>query len=210
MDYDGKYHHYCFLDETNVDDVISIDDDGSLNIEKDNQSDLFIAVSTNVIDSDLDKLREIFIAFESKYKKIYNFNEDGEFKSTTIKRKNFKYGLKTLNKNAFDFYNDFFDILENNNVSFYTSAFSKIEYLVLSLISIDKLPNAGIAPDFYYTLAKFLKMYAKSDIYVKIKDLSSRQKRDSFKRYLIKKLNDVLNETKNVPKYSKQNAVYKC
>lgn len=74
-----------------------------------------------------------YIDFEAKYSGRKDRN--GEIKSTTLSQKQFQYGFASLNKQNTKFVNDFLELFDSK-ICIYFSVESKIEYLILQLLTV--------------------------------------------------------------------------
>lgn len=74
-----------------------------------------------------------YLAFESKYD--YR-KKDGELKSQTMKTKDFRLGFASLNNHTIEFYEDLVSLFDEK-IIIYFSVFSKIEYIINQLLSLN-------------------------------------------------------------------------
>lgn len=99
--------------------------------------------------------------FENKYAERKDRN--GELKSTTLKQKQFEFGLASLNKSNTQFVNDFLSIFDEE-INFYFCISSKIEYLVLQLFAEYKNSPFMDADAMKYSITKALVAYRPEEI----------------------------------------------
>lgn len=88
-------------------------------------------------------------------------NRDKEFKGTIIKKKNFKYGVGSFNKNTINIYNNFFDLI-TEEIYLQISVNNKFEQIILLIFQNIEIPDyISIISEkrFLYTLIKFLNTY---------------------------------------------------
>lgn len=102
-----------------------------------------------------------YAAFESKYEERKDNN--GELKSTTLQQKRFKYGFASLNKQNIQFIDDFLSIFDEE-IHFYFSISSKIEYIVMQLFSNYKNNLFIDADAMKYSITKALVVYRPKEI----------------------------------------------
>ena len=104
--------------------------DGSINIYRDNGSDIYIGFFHGYEDKKESEIWEKYVCFEKKYKAIFTVDEDKELKGTIIKKKNYRFGFSSFLDNTICFYNDFFDILDDEQIIFQICMISKTELIV--------------------------------------------------------------------------------
>ena len=104
---------------------------------------------------------EHYTAFENKYSE--RKNKLGELKSTTIRQNQFQYGFASLNSNNIEFISDLLNIFDEN-VHFYFSVSSKIEYIILQLFSDYKNCFMFDADAMKYTITKALMEYQPKEV----------------------------------------------
>lgn len=170
-----------------------------LNIYADNASDIYLGVFNGY---QIDKQEEInneFIEFENKYKKIYTVESGKELKSTVIKKRNFKNGFASFNRNTINFYNDLFDIFINKDIDLHICLFSKTEYLVRNFLN-----NIYISSDivnikaFNYVIVKFLFNHRNIELLTQIINAKSQIDIIDILKKLNKFMLEVINEGINV------------
>ena len=110
-----------YFDESFHDRKIKLTSSGELNTLSDNALDSYIGVFWGCLHNDLNDAVTLLTAFEEKQKAKFGLSEGQELKSTTIAKKNFKYGVATFNSNTLDFYRDLFQCLLES----YSSAIEK-------------------------------------------------------------------------------------
>lgn len=113
--------HLFFYDETEHSRKINYQ-----TVTANNYYDNFISVIVGWASDEEKCITDKYLDFESKYayRKV-----NGELKSQTMKSKDFKLGLASLNKHTIDFYNDLI-ALYDEKVIIYFSVASKIEYVI--------------------------------------------------------------------------------
>ncbi len=100
-----------------------------ITIEAENYYDNFVAGIIGWREDEESKFEKIYLAFEEKYS---DRKSKGELKSSTIKQKQLAYGFASLNKANVEFLSDFFDLF-SDEVHYYFSVISKVEYVILQL-----------------------------------------------------------------------------
>lgn len=113
--------HLFFYDETEHSRKINYP-----TVTANNYYDNFISVIVGWTSDEEKYIADKYLDFESKYdyRKV-----DGELKSQTMKSKDFKLGLASLNKHTIDFYNDLISLYDEKVVIYFSVA-SKIEYVI--------------------------------------------------------------------------------
>lgn len=152
-------HYIFYFDETYHDQKITIKANGEINTFTEHKNDSYIGVFWGIENTKQSSVTKKLFALEDKYTLRYGITT--EFKSTNIARKNFNFGLRSFNRNAFDFYHDLFKLLEQIKPIIHVNTVSKIEYLVRNIFdSIDVSQSPIESPDsFYYSITKFLIYY---------------------------------------------------
>jgi hypothetical protein len=151
-------HYDFYFDETFHDRKITVSQDGMVNSLIQDKNDCYLGVFIGIA-SNKKTIKKQLIVLEDKYKHILGKEE--EFKSTTFKRSNFTWGIKSFQKNTFDFYSEFFSTLEKNSLVIHVNATSKLELLFRYLFDISLMTQIpGVYPNsFYYSLTKFVYNY---------------------------------------------------
>ena len=126
-------HYNFFFDETFHDRKITIKPTGVINTFTENKNDSYIGVFWGYENTRRAGIVRKLHALEAKYKKRYGLSE--EFKSTNIGKKNFNYGIHSLNPDARDFYRDFFTLLETISPIIHVNVVSKIEIVVRAIFT---------------------------------------------------------------------------
>lgn len=106
-----KYVFY--FDETFHDRKIVFSGNGSINTLRDDDIDDYLGVFWGCDRKHLNEYVFQLNEFEYKYRKIFNLAEGKELKSEIIGKKNYQYGLRSFNKNAFNFYFVFLHYYQN-------------------------------------------------------------------------------------------------
>lgn len=104
---------------------------------------------------------DYYNAFENKYSK--RKDKSGELKSRTLHQDQFRNGFASLKSDNVDFINDFFNMLDEN-IHFYFSVSSKIEYIILQLFSDYENCSIFDADAMKYTITKALMEYQPKEV----------------------------------------------
>lgn len=148
--YDEAFHDRKLTEKDN--------DQGEINIENNEQAENFIAVTVGFRDYQTQNYITKFLTFESNTKKQLGLQETKEFKGTTIKKKNFKYGIRSFNKDALKIYSEYFDLFDKDTI-IQISSLNKFELIMIYLLQGIRLPPSINVGDFIYSLIKFLNQY---------------------------------------------------
>ena len=194
-------HYNFYFDETFHDRKITVSENGTINALLENADDSYIGVFIGFDNRFKCSFQRQFMKLESKYKRIYGIND--EFKSTSIKRKNFIYGVKSFNENAFDFYNDFFNMLSDKNFILHVNILSKVELLVRNLYP-SALLDKTIIPNkqFYYSLTKYIITYNNVELIKKLFEAIERKNIQIITEEFIRQINITIETIKNIKRKS--------
>ncbi|MBU5317273.1 hypothetical protein KQI30_13535 [Clostridium bornimense] len=201
----NKDSWYFYFDESFHDRKITVKEN-NINIYSDTFSDMYVGVFSGFKKQDEDSITAQYLDFEKKYKGIYGLSEAKELKGTRINKKNFKYGIQTFNKNALEFYNEFFNFLKDKNIIFHISMFSKTEFLITSAFK-----NLCISPGirinneaFIYSLIKFLFVYRDVNFLKKFFYGDNEFKSLDIINYLKDLLRKVISNSNGIPRKMKE------
>ncbi|MFC6463695.1 hypothetical protein ACFP65_01570 [Marinilactibacillus sp. GCM10026970] len=174
---------------------------GELNIENDEQADNFISVAIGFKEHQVDHYLKNYLAFEERTKSLLGIQFEKEFKGTTIKKKNFKYGIHSFNKDAITIYTDFFDIIDMNFI-IQISIMNKFELLINSILKDVQLYEMANRENFMYSIIKFMNQYKNKRLISLLFDdtATSRQAID----VIFSLLDEVLNHIKDVPRKTEE------
>ncbi|MEG0165555.1 hypothetical protein [Anaerorhabdus sp.] len=196
-------HYNFYFDETFHDEKITIKSSGinTLNYDK---NDSYIGVFWGFPNCKLFKIEKRLHEIEEKYKNIFQL--DGEFKSTTINKKYFTYGLHSFNKNTFNFYRDFFESLNQINPVIHVNSMSKIEMLLRYILSVNEkyLLTSGYRELFYYSLTKFIITYHNSALIESLNYAIENENHEIFINELINELRSISSQTKGIPRKERE------
>ena len=152
-------HYNFYFDETYHDRKITIKSSGKINTFTADKSDSYIGVFWGFDNKKQSSVTKRLFALENKY--IARYGLTSEFKSINIARQNFIFGVRSFNRDAFDYYNDLFALLEQIAPIIHVNIVSKIEYLVRNIFTTaDVKHTSGVSIDsFYYSITKFILFY---------------------------------------------------
>lgn len=146
-----------------------------INIYKENSSDIYTGFFCGYQDVKEMEIFGKYAKFENKYKEIYTIKSDKELKGTTIKRKNYEFGFASFVDNTINFYTDFFEIFDDDQVVFHIGMFSKTELLITEFFK-----NITFTPpfcfheeSFIYSLIKFLYNYRNQGLLIRMMQIQN-------------------------------------
>ena len=149
--YDEAYHDLAITQKN-----------GIQNIDKNDASAYFVVSLVGAREENIDKLLEKFTEIEKNYKKKIGIRETDEFKGTTIKIKNYKYGFSTMKKEYLHFYTELFKMLNDYPAIIQISTICKFEYVLHEIFNESYckmvVPNEPIRP-IIYSLVKFIDLH---------------------------------------------------
>lgn len=150
-----------FFDESFHDRSINRLSNGNLNIMTPDSLESYIGVFCGFPTKDTEKITLKYLAFESKIKKLFNLSDIQELKTENFHRKNFCFGIQSMGKPVFQFYKEFFTLLNEVKPIIYFDCISKIEFLLRKVFRNLKFSNDCIFSKdaFFYFLTKFLINY---------------------------------------------------
>lgn len=117
---------------------------------------------------------------ESEHSRKINESTMGELKSTTLKLRQFQWGVASLTRDNLDFVNDFFDIFDDK-IEVYFSVNSKIEYIINQLFQQYENNLFQDADALRYSIVKTIVLYQPESV-----------------------INGIYNETENIIEIIKQ------
>lgn len=127
-----------------------------------NYFETFICSIVGFDNKQLSAVKNEYLSFEQKYKKIYDVS--GEFKLNVISTKRFKYGFASLfRQNDIDLINDYLDFLLENNAYVFYCFLDKITHIIEQIFK--KYCFASISPKHWtYSVAKPLRVYRPENV----------------------------------------------
>lgn len=190
-----------FFDESSKADRITLSSEGMLNISDNLMVDSFIGVFSGFETNDLERVRSECLAFENNQKGRFNMNSVSEIKSTFIQKRFFSHGLASLRREHVQFYRDFFELVSTIGPIVFISCVSKMESLVRDVFNDLHCAEHGVIQDkVYYTLTKFLIIYGDDEIFTSFFNVQSRRSEDQLKRMIYKKMTQVIEKSRNIPR----------
>ena len=190
-------HIDFYFDETFHDRKITIKSNGTINTFRHDANDCYIGVFLGIENTKKSSFLKRLYILESEYSKRYGI--ETEFKSTTIDKKNFHYGIRSFNKNAIDFYTDYFKVLETFSPIIHINALSKTEWLLRNIFDKYVLSKMSVSPDsFYYSLTKFILIYHDENLIHAIYESSKRKDPRLFQEALLNQIEIVLTAIKGI------------
>ena len=140
----------------------------SINVYAENSSDIYTGFFIGFNEVEETEFFEKYALFEKKYKEFYTIADEEELKGTTIGKKNYRNGFATFNKNTLNFYNEFFDILNDGRVIFHIGMFSKTELIVNEFLRNVIVTCQINRSSFLYSLTKFLYTYRNQPLLIEM------------------------------------------
>lgn len=186
-----KYYNFYF-DEIFHDRKITIKPEGKINVFDDEKNDNYIGVFWGYPKMYESKIHEQLSLFEEKHREKYGLKR--EFKSKTIKKKNYTYGIRTLQREALNFYCDFFELMNDISPIIHVNAVSKVELLVRNIFvaqAFNNVSNTAIKL-FYYSMSKFLLTYHTPELIKSMYNAVESGYDDEFKHVLMEHLFKVI------------------
>lgn len=149
--------------------------DREINIKNISNEDTFfynyIMLGLGIKKENKQRNSEMYQQFEEKYKKIFSIPKEDELKSGIVTKKQYKYGLKSFNKQSLDLYDNFFDLLNNSDYLYYIFVSNKFEYILSQMtysytgfVKYESLMYSIIKLINVYRPTKIIKMIFNKDI----------------------------------------------
>ena len=199
-----------FFDEALHDRKIGILDDGDFNFLKDASFDVYIGAFWGIRTKKVSNIYTLLESFENAQKQRYGLDDDQELKSTTIGKKNFRYGLRSLNHNSYCFYNDLFDMLHGMLPVVHITMISKMElYLRHFFQNFDIKLGINEQKLFYYSITKFIIVYGTEQLRNELLEVQNESDMDHFIDSMISELQTIINKTRGIPRKSGEVAAFK-
>lgn len=176
-----------------------------------NALDSYIGVFCGFEQSSIQDIISQISAFESKFKSKFGLTNDRELKSTTIGKKNFKYGIATFNRDTFDFYKDLFGLIKSLNPNLHIDIISKVEHLLRCTFKgiIFNRKHNVIEPLFYYSLTKFVLVYHTPEVLKSFFNAIDFKSGYNLKKQLIHSLDTIMPVIKNIPRKKREYIAFK-
>ena len=198
----GDYVFY--FDETYQDRKVLIKE-VSFNTMSNNSFDSYIGLFWGCAQSELHKILPLINDFEEKYKPVFGLTKKQELKSDIIKKKNYKYGLKSFNKNATAFYTDLFYLLNEINPIIQIDAISKVEYFLKVLFRDINLERIALNRHaFIYSLTKLVLNYKDPTLISSIENVHDSITAEEFRLNLLSFITTKLKEIRGVERKERE------
>lgn len=149
-----KYVFY--FDEAFHDRKIILSKNTSINTLRDDDIDDYVGVFWGCDRKFINEYISQLSNFECKYRKVFGLADKKELKSEIIGKKNYQYGLRSFNKNAFAFYYDLFLLLSKWDFILQINIVSKIELLIRKALCSVSFPKNVNIQKFIYSLTKLI------------------------------------------------------
>ena len=164
-----------YYDEAFHDRSITAKDNSEINIYKNGSSDIYVGFFCGYDETLEAAISKKYLELEHKYRELFTIPEGKELKGTTIKRQNYTHGFASLKKLNINFYDDFFSLLDDPNIIFHTSMFSKTELIVREFMRNLTFPSQlkPAEETIIYILTKFLFNYRKQSLLKKMMEAST-------------------------------------
>lgn len=191
-----KYYNF-YYDEAFHDRKIteSKTNKGELNIENNDQSDNFISVNIGLPCHLTEKYLKKQLLFESNAKKILGIENHNEFKGSTIRKRNFKFGIASFNQNTIEIYSNFFNLFDNSFI-FQISILNKFEFLISSIIEEISSTVPINIKNFTYSLVKILNIYKNKELISVL--LNPQSNRKDVINNILSLLDEIIEHNKNI------------
>lgn len=189
-----------YFDESFHDRKIRVNEKGQFNILREDALDNYIGVFWGCPSSDLGSNRKLIQKFEDRQRAHYGLSKEQELKSTIISKKNFKYGVRSFNKDTLNFYREFFELLEIINPVLQINMVSKTElYLRIAFKGL-VYKGVGLLSEnaFYYTLTKFMLTYHNEELLKSLYNVQDYKSLLEFKKLLQYNFRCIINEIRGI------------
>lgn len=181
-------HYNFYFDETFHDRAITLYERGEINVLDSSKNDCYIGVFLGVPNTQLSTVKKILSKFEDRQKESYGLQDSQEFKSTTIGKKNFEFGIKSFNEKAKEFYTDLFNALMRIKPIIQIDSISKIEFYLRRIFGETHFPDYTNIDALYYSLTKFFIMYGNSELFSALYQVSDKSSSEKFIKLLISQI----------------------
>lgn len=180
--------------------------DNKINIFAENSSDIYVSAFWGNESNKSEVFLDNFTQFEEKYRRKYGLNDAQELKGSIYRKKNFTYGIRSFNKDCSDFYNDYFDLFDDD-VVLCISMLSKTAFMMSKIIK-NIVPNdfQFNLHSFTYSITKFLYNYRYNELMLKFFNNDSKENSTDLINHLIKLLSEVIKKNIGVPRKEIENS----
>lgn len=199
-----------YFDESMHDKALGLLEDGSFNFLKDASYDAYVGVFWGVRTKKLLNLTSDIASFESKQKFRLGLTNEQELKTTTFKKKNFHYGLRSFNHDIYCFYDELFDLVHSLNPVIQITIISKMELYIRQVFSNYCVDMSLVIPElFYYSLTKFMLIYGTEQLRKKLLSVNSKDEMNHFVESMISELKTIIDKTQGVDRKRREREAFK-
>lgn len=183
-----------YFDESFHDRKILVNENGEFNVMADNSLDNYIGVFWGCKQEELSANTRMLKRFEERQKRRFGLSQEQELKSTIIRSKNYKYGIRSFNKTTMEFYQELFEVLDAINPVLQINAISKVEYFLRRTFEDVTMPFMYILNEhaFYYTLTKFMITYHNKELLYALYNITDMTSLEKFMDLLLFNLRCIL------------------
>lgn len=192
-----------YFDESFHDRKIVISDDGKINTMRPDAIDDYVGVFWGCKRAKLDKYIKELATFEDNYRSIFGLPAGKEFKSETIRQKNYQYGIRSFNKNTMDFYFDLFRVLEHWEFILQINIVSKIEILIRHALRSIEFPSFANRNSFIYSLTKLIVVHRPKQLLEALEAVANGGSPLGFRDTLLDTLRAMIIASEGVPRKEK-------
>lgn len=121
---------YYFFQDESFHDLKITEKGGELNFVHLDASPYFVNVFLGFSDEIYNDIKESYQQLENDTKIFLGIKSEDEFKGGSIKAKNFKFGLASMNLRYINFYSDLFNLLNQYDIILQLSTTNKLELLI--------------------------------------------------------------------------------
>ncbi|MEJ7323613.1 hypothetical protein WL283_09770 [Staphylococcus epidermidis] len=187
------YHDEAFHDHK-----VTAKQNSHLNIENKDSSSYFYLMHIGFKTERLDHYIDSYIEIEKNYKDRLKLANEQELKGTTFKKKWFQYGIKSMNDEQIEFYENFLKILDKD-VLISVSIINKFELVFNKVFdnSLRALANHDEIKKINYVFSKFIYMNKTERLLNLMFDTKANQ--SAIRSELKNIANNVIKRNKSIP-----------
>lgn len=201
-----KYVFY--FDETFHDRKIVFSGNGSINTLRDDDIDDYLGVFWGCDRKHLNEYVFQLNEFENKYRRIFSLVEGKELKSETIGKKNYQYGLRSFNKNAFNFYFDLFSLLSEWDFILQINIISKIELLIRKALNYVAFPVFVNKSAFIYSITKLVVVHKPLQLIKAMEKVANGGSLEVLRSTLLETLDSIISASSGVARKEKSTMAF--
>ena len=184
-----KYVFY--FDEVFHDRKIILSKNASINTLRGDDIDDYVGVFWGCDHKHINEYIDQLSSFECKYRKVFGLADKKELKSEIIGKKNYQYGLRSFNKNAFAFYNDLFLLLSEWDFILQINIVSKIELLIRKALCSVSFPKYVNIKNFIYSLTKLIVVHRPLQLIAAMEQVANGGDGDLFRSALLETIDAI-------------------